>query len=60
VRDHGQPVPPLLQIIEREALQSQPDIAARAAAVLASWNDEHAIPTELVPWLRAELAHTDA
>jgi hypothetical protein len=55
VRNRGQPLPPLLRIIESRFLQHQPNLENRATALLASWNEQHAIPPELAPWLRRDL-----
>lgn len=51
-----QPLPPLLDLVEAHYLRREPDMEARAAQLLASWNAEHALPPELADWLHQAVA----
>lgn len=56
--DPGQPLPLLLRVVEERVLQAQPDaidLDRRVRTLLASWNEQHAIPEDLAGWLRAAL-----
>ncbi len=60
IRHQGHPLPPLLETIDRHMLQSQPDLPARAEAVLMAWNDQHALPPDMQAWLQQALDQTSA
>ncbi|NJN65263.1 MAG: hypothetical protein HC884_00405 [Chloroflexaceae bacterium] len=64
LRAAGQPLPPLLRLVEAQILRNGTDPADladptdhgwRVHPLLTSWNEQHALPEELAGWLRAEL-----
>lgn len=52
----GQPLPPLLALVEERVLRHQANLDARAAAVLGAWNAEHALPATWEAWLHTAVA----
>lgn len=51
----GQPLPPLLALVEERVLRRQANLDARAAAVLDAWNAEHALPAIWEAWLHSAM-----
>lgn len=54
-RARGKSPPPLLRAVEPHLPPAPDERAARAAALLASWDEQHALPAEMAAWLRAEV-----
>lgn len=53
--ERGEPLPPLLHYLEDQFLRDQSDLSTRATALLTSWNDQHTIPPDLIPWLKRQI-----
>lgn len=49
----GEPAPVVLRAVQEQALDQERGMPERAAALLRSWDENHAIPSELEPLVRA-------